>query len=366
MRTGSSKLKPRKSSKAFLVLEDGMVLEGTAFAARGKAIGEAVFYTGVVGYQEVLTDPSYAGTLAVLTYPIIGSTGVNDEDNETPDVHAAGVVIRRYSPYVSNFRATGKLEEFLVDRAVVGIQGVDTRALAVHLRDHGEMKGMIVPGDDDPAEALDQLRTTPSPWEADLVKNLRAPEPPEPAGSEKHKIAVLNVGVKKSCLTQLAGLGCAVEILPAGAKPEDVLKTKANGVLAAGGPGKPQVLDYAIDTLKTLLGQIPILGVGLGHQLLALALGCKVKRMKTGHHGVNHSVRRLVDGTSEITSQHHSFVVDEDSLPEDVEVTHLNVNDRTVEGIGSTTYPAASVQFHPGPDEMGNPNKLFEEFVSGL
>ena len=366
MRTGNSKLKTRKSTKAFLVLEDGMVLEGMPFAARGRAVGEAVFYTGVVGYQEVLTDPSYAGTLAVLTYPIIGSTGVNDEDNETPDVHAAGVVIRRYSPYVSNFRATGKLEEFLADRAVVGIQGVDTRALAVHLRDHGEMKGMIVSGDGTATEALDELKAAASPWEADLVKDLRAPEPLEPSGAEKHKLAVLNVGVKKSCLSQLTGLGCAVEILSAGAKPEDVLKTKANGVLVAGGPGKPQVLDYAVDTLRSLLGQMPILGVGLGHQLLALALGCKVKRMKTGHHGVNHSVRRLADGVSEITCQHHSFVVDENSLPDDVEVTHLNVNDRSVEGIGSTKYPAASVQFHPGPDERGNPNKVFDEFVGGL
>ena len=353
-------------TKALLVLEDGTVFEGVPFAAAGKTVGETVFYTGVVGYQEVLTDPSYAGALTVLTYPIIGTYGINDEDNETPDVHAAGVVIRRYSSYVSNFRATGKLEELLVERRVVGIQGVDTRAVAVHLRDHGEMKGMIVSGDGNAADALDELKAATSPWEADLTGELRAPELPEPSGSEKHKVAGLNVGVKKSCLAQLAGLGCAVEILPAGAKPDDVLKTKAGGLIVTGGPGKPQVLDYAIDTLQALLGRIPILGVGLGHQLLALALGCKVKRMKTGHHGVNYAVRRLADGTSEITCQHHSFVVDENGVADGVEVTHLNVNDGTIEGIGSMEYPAASVQFHPSPDEMGDPSQVFDEFISGL
>ena len=355
-----------KPPKALLVLEDGTVFEGVPFASTGRAVGETVFYTGFVGYQEVLTNPCYAGTLTVFTYPIIGSYGVNDEDNETPEIHAAGVVLKNYSPYASNFRATGKLEEFLVERGVVGIQGIDTRAVVVHLRDHGEMKGTIVSGDVDADETLKELKKTPSPWEADLVKGLKAPEVPRPSGAKKLELAVLNVGVTRSCLAQLAALGCAVQILPAAASPEDVLKTKAKGLLLAGGPGKPQVLSYVIDTVTALLGRLPILGVGLGHHLLALALGCTVKRMTVGHHGVNYSVRQVSDGTSEITSQHHSFVVDEDSIPDGVEVTHVNVNDRTVEGIRSTGHAAASVQFHPAPDEMGKPNRAFEAFVSGL
>jgi len=355
-----------KSAKAMLVLEDGTVFEGAPFAGSGRTVGETVFYTGVVGYQEVLTDPSYAGTLVVLTYPIIGSYGVNGEDNETADVHVAGVVIREYSRHISNFRATGKLEDFLVERAVVGIQGVDTRAVAIHLREHGEMKGMIVSGGGDPRKLAEELKETPPAWQADLVKELGMPEVPPAQGAAKHRLLALSIGMKRSWLEQLARLGCAVEMVPAAAEVKDILRSGAKGIVLAGGPGDPHVPEYAASAVKALLGRTPILGVGLGHQLLALSLGCGVTRMKTGHHGVNYPVRRTQDGVLEITTQAHSFVVDEKSVPGGVTVTHVNVNDRTIEGIRSEKFPALSVQFSPCPDEMGNPNRVFAEFVGSL
>ena len=354
-----------KSAKAQLVLEDGAVFEGIPFAKTGRTSGETVFYTGVVGYQEVVTDPSYAGTLTVFTYPIIGSYGVNSEDSETPDVHVSGVVLRRYSRHISNFRATGKFEDFLAKNGVVGIEGVDTRALAVHLREQGEMKGMIVPGDADPQALVKKLRKMRSPWGSDLVDGLRAPglvSPPKP----KTRLAVLNLGVKRSTLEQLTALGCAIKVFPASATPRSILAAKAKGILVAGGPGDPRVLDSVIASLKALLGKIPILGVGSGQPVLALALDCGVRRMKTGHRGVNYPVKRVTDGTTEITVQAHSFTVDEANVSADVEITHLNVNDRTIEGIRSRKFPARSVQFQPNTDEMGAPNRVFADFVGSL
>jgi len=354
-----------KDGNAILVLEDGTLFEGMPFGKVGEAIGETVFYTGVVGYQEVMTDPSYAGTLTVLTYPVIGSYGVNDEDHETPQVQPRGVVIKEYSRTESNFRSTGTLEDFLAERGVVGILDVDTRALAVHLRDHGEMKGIIVSGDVDADAALAKLKAAASPWAGDLLSDLLAPETPKPEGKTKHKLAALNVGLKQSTLANLAALGCAVKIVPASTSAEAILKLKTDGLLLAGGPGDPHVAAEVVDTVKALLGKTPILGIGLGHQILALALGCTVKRMKVGHHGVNYSVKRTADGKGEISVQHHSFVVDQD-VPAGVEVTYVNVNDGTVEGIRSTEHPASSVQFHPSNDDWNRPNRVYSEFLESL
>ena len=351
------------SPTAVLLLEDGTRFDGLPFGAAGEAMGEAVFYTGVVGYQEVITHPSYRGTLAVLTYPIIGSYGVNPDDDESPAACVSGVVIKEYSRTYSNFRATGSLEDFLVERGVVGIQGVDTRAVTVHLREHGEMRGVIASGDVDERALLARLRREASPFRTGLVRGLPRQEPASPSGEPTHGLAVFDLGITRSLLAHLVLLGCAVDILPPTASADDVLASKPDGVVVAGGPGDPRVLDDAVATVKALVGKVPLFGIGLGHQVLALALGCQVERMRVGHRGVNHPVKELPTGRSEITVQHHSFVVNGEPIPDGVEVTHVNLNDKTVEGIRSTTLRAASVQFHPSLDEMGQPHRLLAAFV---
>ncbi|HUW99650.1 MAG: glutamine-hydrolyzing carbamoyl-phosphate synthase small subunit [Phycisphaerae bacterium] len=350
-------------AKAALVLEDGMVFQGKPFGAAGEAFGQTVFYTGVVGYQELLTHPSYGGTLAVLTYPIIGSYGVNESDNESDGVHVRGIVVREYSRTFSNFRATGALEDFLKERGVVGIREVDTRAVTVHLRDEGEMRGAVVSGDFDPQQVARKMKATPSPFEEDLVSQATWAGSRPPQGAEKHRLAVLNLGVTESLLGQLGALGCSVQVLAASAGPKDLLASDPEGVIVAGGPGDPHIPAKARETVTALVGKVPILGIALGHEVLALALGCRVKPMKAGHRGLNYPVRDLPAGRSHITVQHHSFVVDGEGVPEEVEVTHKNLNDGSVEGIQSRTAEARGVQFHPSPDETGGPSAILRAFI---
>ena len=353
-----------RPSRAVLLLEDGTTFEGLPFGALGETVGETVFYTGVVGYQEVLTSPSYRGTLAVLTYPIVGSYGVNGEDAESPAVQASGVIIKEYSRHYSNFRATGALEPLLKEQGVVGIQGIDTRALTVHIREHGEQRGLIASSDGlDTAALLEKLRAAPSPFASDLLAGLPAAAAPSANGGTK--IAVLDLGITRSLLAHLVAAGAAPTIVPANATAEAILAKQADGVVVAGGPGDPRVPAYAVEAVKGLLGKTPVLGIGLGCQVLALALGGKIKRLKAGHHGVNQPVKQPATGLCDITVQHHSFVVHADSLPDGVEVTHVNLNDRSVEGIRSNAAAAMGVQFHPIPDEMGNPSQLLVEFIQG-
>jgi len=350
--------------KATLVLEDGTVFEGTAFGHAGEACGVAVFSTGVVGYQELLTNPSYRGQVAVLTYPIIGAYGVNDEDNESPGVHPVGLVVREYSAHYSNWRADGALEAFLETNGVVGIRDVDTRAVAVHLREHGEMPAAIVSGPFDAAKVVARLKET-APAQ-DLAGQVTWEGKRKPKGKATHALAVLNLGVTESLLGQLADLGGSVRILKSSAGADAVLAAKPGGVILAGGPGDTRTLDGPVETVKGLLGEVPVLGIGLGHQVLALALGCAVERMKTGHHGVNYPVRDVTGGPAAITAQHHSYVVAPESLPDGVEVTHVNLNDETVEGIRSTRAGAWGIQFHPGRDEMDRPSPLLRRFCESL
>ena len=351
-------------ASAVLLLEDGTRFEGLPFGAVGETTGETVFYTGVVGYQEVVTSPSYRGTLAVLTYPIVGSYGVNPEDDESAAPQARGVVIKEYSRHYSNYRATGAFEDLLAQHGIVGIRGVDTRAVAVHLRERGEQRGVIASGGAvDEARLLARLRAAPSPFAADLLAGLPAAQAPPAAGDETARLAVLDLGVTRSLLAHLASLGAALDVLPATARADEMAARDAVGVVVAGGPGDPRVPTYAVDAVRGLVGRVPVLGVGLGHQVLALALGCRVERMRTGHHGVNHSVREQATGHCDVTTQHHSFAVDAGSVPEGVEITHVNLNDGTVEGIRSKGAAALSVQFHPSPDDTGRPHRLLAGFV---
>jgi carbamoyl-phosphate synthase small subunit len=348
--------------KAALVLEDGSVFEGVPFGAPGEASGETVLYTGVVGYPEVLTDTAFRRTLVVMTYPIIGAYGVNSEDGESPQAQAQGIVVREHSPYYSNWRAKGSLEDFLKDRGIVGIREVDTRAVAVHLREKGEMRGAIASGDVDVAAAARKLREMPSPYASDLVREVTGSGKRDPRGAAKHRVAVLDLGVKRSLLDQLAALGCAVEILRADAPAGDVLAGKPDRVVAAGGPGDPRVPAAARETLRGLLGKVPVLGVGLGCEVLALALGCAVRRLKLGHRGMNQSVREPKSGNCLVTSQTHGFAVEE-KVPASVEVTHVNLNDGTVEGIRSQDHPASGIEFNPSPDEMERPSPILARFL---
>ena len=349
--------------KAALILEDGTTFEGKPFGAVGKASGLTVFYTGVVGYQELLTNPSYRGMLAVLTYPIIGSYGVNAKDNESPAIHAAGLIIREYSRTYSNFRATGALEDLMKKEGLVGIREVDTRAVAVHLRERGEMRGTIASGKFDARKIAAALAKAPAEPPADLVREVTWAGRRTPAGKPHRRVAVLNLGVKESLLAQLAAMGCAVEILKGDAGPANVVAAKPKAVILAGGPGDPTAAGYAVETARALLDKVPMLGIGLGLQVLALALGCRTRRMKTGHRGVNYPVRDLAGGKAAITIQHHSYVVDGDGLPGDVEITHTNLNDGTVEGIRCREVAAAGVQFHPAPDDMGQPSHVLRGFL---
>ncbi|HUU93928.1 MAG TPA: glutamine-hydrolyzing carbamoyl-phosphate synthase small subunit [Phycisphaerae bacterium] len=352
--------------KAALVLEDGTVFDGRPFGHAGEAHGVAVFYTGVVGYQELLTNPSYRGQVAVLTYPIIGSYGVNDEDNESPGVHPVGLVVREYSAHYSNFRATGALEDFLKSNGVVGIREVDTRAVAVHLRERGEMQAAVVSGTFDTKEIVANLKESGRAPARDLAAEVTWEGERAAKGKATHALTVLNLGVKESLLGQLADLGCSVRILRSSAGADAVVATKPQGVVLAGGPGDPRVLDDVVETVKGLVGAVPLLGIGLGHQVLALALGCGVERMKTGHRGVNYPVKDLTGGPGAITAQHHSYVVAPDSVPAGVQVTHVALNDETVEGIASETAGVCGIQFHPVRDEMEQPSPALRRFCESL
>jgi len=347
-----------------LALADGMVMTGACFGADGTAGGEVVFNTGMTGYQEVLTDPSYAGQIVTMTYPLIGNCGVNPQDVESHDrrVQVRGFIVKEVSPVVSNFRAEMPLEEYLARAGIMGLAGVDTRALTRHIRTAGAMNGVLSSDLLDEAELVRRAGALPSMAGQDLVKAVtpdQAYEWPEgyvsefaqihrDHGRKVYDVVAIDCGAKMNILRNLVECGCRVTVVPAAAGAEDILARKPDGVFVSNGPGDPEAVTYTIETLKHLVGRVPVFGICLGHQMLAWALGGRTYKLKFGHRGCNQPVRNEATGKVEITSQNHGFAVDGDSLgATGAAVTHVNLNDQTVEGFTHADKALFSVQYHP-------------------
>ena len=362
---------------AHLVLADGTVFEGHAIGAKGTTLGEAVFTTGMTGYQEVLTDPSYCGQIVCMTAPEMGNTGTTPEDDEAEQTHLAGFVVHQLSSIASNWRSDRSLDDYLEQHSVVGIAGVDTRALTRHIRDRGAQAAAI---GTEPVEVLSKkAAAAPSMKGRDLTGRVSTPSSyewsggsgawrVEPQGSERpfHVVAI-DYGMKRNILRCFSDLGCRVTVLPSTASAKDALALAPDGVFLSNGPGDPAAVEHGIATAKGLVGQTPVFGICLGHQLLALALGAKTFKLKFGHRGLNHPVKDLTTGRIEITPQNHGFAVDLDALPSDVKVTHVHLNDGTCQGIEHVPSGAFGVQFHPegsaGPHDS---RYLFRRFLDRM
>jgi len=362
--------------KARLILSDGTTFEGLSLGAMGTSIGEVVFNTAMMGYQEILTDPSYHFQLVTMTYPQIGNYGVNPKDFESRRIYAAGFIVREYSPVVSHWQATKSLDEYLKYHDVVGISDIDTRQLTRHLRDQGAQMGMITTSEETPDVLLERIRSGEQLVGRDIASEVTTGENYEwPLDEESkidqpldYKVAVYDFGVKFSILRALYEHGCELRVFPAATPADEIMAWNPDGIFLSNGPGDPEPVDYAVNTVQGLLGKKPIFGICLGHQILGLALGAQTNKLKFGHHGANHPVKHLPSGAVEITSQNHGFIVDADSLPQsDVEVTHINLNDGTLEGFKHKNLPAYSVQYHPesapGPRDS---RYLFENFIKEM
>ncbi len=359
-------------NKAILYLEDGAIFYGQSLSHLGESAGEIVFNTSMSGYQEILTDPSYAGQIVVMTYPLIGNYGVNEEDVESNKVHVKGFVVKEFCRYHSNFRATQSLIDYLNQNKILAVEGIDTRALTRHLREKGAMKAILSTTEFDPAKLQKKLRASPSMEGADWVKEVCTKKKyiwKQPAGSKKttmkYKVAAIDCGIKFNILRILTRLGCEVHVFPASATPEEILAVNPDGLFISNGPGDPAAVTYTIETLKKLAGKLPTFGICLGHQMLGLALGGQTYKLKFGHHGANHPVKDLLDERIGITSQNHGFCVDLKSLKKaDIEMININLNDQTLEGLRHKTLPIMSVQHHPeaapGPHDA---QYLFGHFI---
>lgn len=350
---------------AILLLENGHHFKGFSFGATGTTGGEVCFNTSMTGYQEILTDPSYCGQIVNMTSPQIGNYGVNPEDIESHRIQVQGFIVRDASPIHSNYRATQGLDDYLSQAGIVGIQGIDTRALTRIIRDKGAMNGIISSETLDLPTLKNALLKVPSIAGQDLVKQVTCSKPWNwSRESKSYRVVALDFGIKLNILRQLAENDCDITILPADTPADEILMLDPDGIFLSNGPGDPEPVHYAIETVKQLIGQKPIFGICLGHQILSLALGAKTYKLKFGHRGGNHPVKNQLNGKVEITSQNHGFAVDSATLPETLEITHINLNDNTLEGIRCTHIPAFSVQYHPeaspGPHDS---RYLFKEFT---
>ncbi len=364
--------------KAALALADGRVFYGQSFGASGEISGEVVFNTSMSGYQEILTDPSYRGEIVTMTYPLIGNYGINREDVESSRPHLSGFIVKEACDIPSNWRSEMSLDAYLKENNIIGLAGIDTRALVRHIRDKGAQTGIISTIDLDADSLVAKAQAAPTIVGQDLVQEVTCEENydwtegtwdladgyKQGQNSARFKVVAYDFGIKRNILRNLVSKGCAVTVVPANTPAEEVLAMQPDGVFLSNGPGDPEPITYAQDNIRKLLGKVPLFGICLGHQLLSIALGGKTYKLKFGHRGGNQPVRRGEGHNVEITSQNHGFAVDADSLPDDVVVTHINLNDNTVEGLQHTTLPAFSVQYHPeaspGPHDA---NYLFDEFI---
>lgn len=353
-------------NQAALCLEDGTYFKGVSFGASGEVVAEICFNTSMSGYQEILTDPSYAGQMVTMTYPEIGNYGVNLEDMENEKTWIKGFIVKNYSPIVSNFRASGSLDEFLKKQNVLGIQGIDTRKLVRHIRDKGAMRAIISTKDFDAASLQKKVLKAPTMEGQDLASIVSHPQVETfKAENRKFRVAAFDFGCKQNILKRLNHYGCEVVRVPAQTSFEEIQKLKVDGVFLSNGPGDPAAVGYVIPVIQKIMQTgTPMFGICLGHQLMALAYGAKTYKLKFGHRGGNQPVMDLTTGKVEITSQNHGFAVDESSLPSNVRVTHINLNDKTNEGLAHQSQPFFSVQYHPeaspGPHDS---DYLFPRFV---
>ncbi|MBL0177061.1 MAG: glutamine-hydrolyzing carbamoyl-phosphate synthase small subunit [Ignavibacteria bacterium] len=361
--------------QATLVLENGTIFRGASLGAAGTTSGEVCFNTSMSGYQEILTDPSYCGQIVTMTYPLIGNVGVNDEDVESVRPWVRGFIVREYSRAHSNWRAGGALEDYLRAQGIVAIEGIDTRMLTRALRSGGAMRGLITTDDLGDAELLAAVADVPGISAEDLAAAVTTREryawtdtgawnySDGGYDGPRYRVAVLDYGVKRNILRRLARFGCDLTVFPASATAADVLASQPDGIFLSNGPGDPEVVTYAVETIRDLVGVKPVFGICLGHQLLGLAFGARTYKLKFGHRGANHPVMNLRTKEIEITSQNHGFAVDADSLPSGLELTHLNLNDNTVEGFRHRELPVFCVQYHPeaspGPHDS---DYLFRSF----
>jgi carbamoyl-phosphate synthase small subunit len=353
------------NKSAILVLADGSVFQGYSFGAESDACGEVVFNTSMVGYQEMLTDPSYAGQIVVPTYPLIGNYGINELDIESAKIQVMGFAIREECYQPSHYQSTRTLHQYLAEYGIPGISGIDTRAVTRKLRSVGVMMGILT-SDKTPQQALANLKKQPSYDSTDFVRQVTTEKPYQwQNGSEpQYKVVVLDCGLKYNILRLLAQRGCAVSVVPCTTTADEILNLKPDGVLLSPGPGDPELLDYIVDTVKALAGKKPMMGICLGNQLIARAFGGKNFKLKFGHRGANHPVRELATGRIHITAQNHGYAVDPDTIGKDLEVTHINLNDGTVEGLRHKKLAIFAIQYHseasPGP--LDN-TYLFDQFM---